>query len=943
MSDFHIHINHLTTELQREPLGIDTRRPRFGWKLTSEGRNKSQKAYRIQLSDNSELFYSGRDILWDTGKVISSQSVFIEYAGPVLKSFGEYDWRVKVWDEKDVESDWSDVACFEMGILDCCGWTAKWVEPQQENVRTEPIPENPFKYFGQSYTPPEPREETLHPCQFLRKKFGVSGKIKKARIYATAHGIYTLELNGHPVDDREFAPEFTDYDKYLAYQTYDVTEQLTQGDNVVGAVLADGWYAGRLGMFGDSCQFGNRLGFLLQLRVEYEDGTVQTVASDRTFKSSVGPYIYSDIFIGEKYDARRKCPDWSKAEFDDSRWTNVLEKSYDFKNLAAQYGESVRKITTIPAAKVITTPKGETVIDLGQNIAGRMRMKVAGPAGTKVTLEHSEMLDENGNFMNNIMGRNKDQTDVYILNGRGEEIYEPKFTFHGFRYVRLTGYPGTPSADDFEGIVLSSDFPQIGSFECSDKKLNRLQQNIVWSQRSNMLSIPTDCPQRERTGWTGDIQVFLPTGCYNMELDSFITRWLRNVRLDQKSDGQIPFIVPDLKSYQSFLPRYGISSAGWGDACIIVPWTLYRLYGDKRVLKENYEMMAKWLDYVKQSAEENVPAELEGKLTPEQRERQKYLWNTGKHFGDWLIPSLSTSDGSVDMAKSAKLTREFVPTCYFAYSAELMSKIAKILGKEDEAEKYLILNEKIRSAFAEEYLHEDGSLTANFQGIYVLALKMRMVPDDQEEKVFSKLVSLIEANGKRLDTGFLSVAFLLDILCEYGRSDLAFDLLFQTKCPSWLYEVEKGATTIWEAWQAIMPNNKVMNVSYNHYAFGCVGDWMYRNIAGIILDKPGYSHFSVCPKLDERLTSCKASYQSSCGDISVQWSVRNNKMTFSVMVPTNTTATVKLPNAVLKNVAENGKNVSDNADFSSVRQYPDYLQLEVGSGDYSFTYSLCYV
>lgn len=802
----------------------------------------------------------------------------------------------------------------------------------------EPILENPFQYFAQPYKPAIPREKTLHPCLFLRKEFIAKGQIKRARIYATSHGIYTLEVNGHSTEDREFAPEFTSYEKYLAYQTYDITDRIHEGKNVVGAILADGWYAGRLGMFGDSYQFGDHLALLLQLLIEYADGTTETIGSDSSFRSSTGPYLYSDLFIGEKYDARKEIPGWSAPGFDDGGWAPVLEKAFGFDSLVAQYGAPVRRVASIPVKEILLTPKGDYVVDLGQNIAGRMRMRVQGPPGTTVTLEHSEVLDENGNFIHNIMGRNKDQIDVYVLKGTGVEIYEPKFTFHGFRYVKLSGFPGIPDIRDFTGIVISSDLGPSGYFSCSDGRINRLQENIQWSQRSNMLSIPTDCPQRERTGWTGDLQVFLPTGCFNMDLDAFITRWLRNARLDQKQDGQIPFIVPDIKSNQNFIPRYGISSAGWGDACIIVPWTLYRLYGDQRILEENYDMMLKWLHYVQHEAENNNPDDIGENQTPEERERRKYLWNTGKHFGDWLIPSLSTSDGGIDMAKSAQLTRELVPTCFYAYSAELLAKISYILGKSEEARALSFLNAKIRKAFAAEYLRKDGRFRAHFQGIYVLALKMKMVPDTMREKVFSQLVSLIQNNRNCLDTGFLSVPFLLDVLCDNGRQDIAYDLLFQTKCPSWLYEVENGATTIWEAWQAIRPNHKITNVSYNHYAFGCVGDWMYRNIAGISPDKPGYSHFQISPRLDSRITYCKASYQSIYGRIAVDWSMQENTLYISVSVPVNTTATIHMSPLHLKNGIENSLSTLKGTTPLSVKQSSNDLQLEIGSGVYSFRF-----
>jgi alpha-L-rhamnosidase len=925
----------LTCEYLVDPIGIDIMKPRLIWELVSSGRGTMQTAYQIAVAATEKDLKEKNNWLWDSGKVSSAYSVHCEYDGPALQSRKRYFWMVRIWDEKDAVTAWSNIARWEMGLLHPEDWKAKWVEPHQRPVQKEKKLSIQEALNWASDRKDRTYEE-LNPCPMLRKQFTAGSQIKSARIYATAHGIYSIELNGNRISN-EFAPDFTAYDKYLQVQTYDVTDQLVPGNNVIGAILADGWYAGRIGLTGDSCNYGDRLALLLQMEIEYTDGSTETVISDHQFKAATGPLLYSDIFIGERYDARLENQGWSNAGYDDSQWEQVNTVDYGDTNLVAQYGEPVRAVQEIRPVKVLTTPKGETVVDLGQNIAGRMRMKVNGPSGTVVTLEHSETLDEHGNFLMNIMGRNKDQQDVYVLKGGGAEIYEPRFTFHGFRYVKVTGYPGQATTDDFTGVALCSDMAISGGFECSDARINQLQSNILWSQKGNMLSIPTDCPQRERAGWTGDLQIFAATACFNMNMAAFLTRWLRNLALEQEEDGQVPIVIPYPQNYRLDY----ISSAGWGDACVIVPWVLYNKYGDLRILQTNYATMARWVAYIEKTAAGNIPANLDGELGPGRKERQKYLWNTGFHFGDWLTPSVSIDfeTGNVDMMKSALATMDLVPTFFYAYSTELMSKIAGLLGKKDEAQRYEELNRKIREAFASEYLDKDGRLKTNLQGMCVLALKLNMVPDQARDQVLEQLLALIEQNGDKLDAGFLSAPFLMDVLCENGYQEVARKLFYQTECPSWLYEVERGATTVWETWQAIMPSGKVTNVSYNHYAFGCIGDWMYRVIAGLNADQPGYKHIVIKPEPDERLTYAKASYHSIYGEIVSHWQCMDDKLKLKVKIPPNTTATVWLPGAVVAKVAENGKNITESRDIFSKRQVGDRAVLEIGSGEYSFEYT----
>jgi alpha-L-rhamnosidase len=920
-----------------KPLGIDIRKPRLSWELSSSERGQAQASYRVQVAESLKALAGSGPYAWDSGEVASSSPIHVEYQGSALASKRRYYWRVKVKAASGGESDWSEPSYWEMGLLEKSDWKAHWIEPVQSPVRTEPKLDirqmMNYKDLDAGGDHPE-----LLPCPYIRREFAVSGKVARARLYATAHGLYALELNGSRVGDIEFAPEMTAYQGYLMYQTYDVTPLVCEGANCLGAILADGWWAGRVGMMGDSCHYGDKLGLLAQLEVEYEDGRIETIASDESFKFSDGALRYSDIFIGERYDSGYEKTGWSAAGFDDSSWKAVEAIGKELGPLVAQYGEGVKVVQELKAQRGLVTPKGETVIDFGQIFAGRVRIRVKGAkAGITIGLEHSEILDEECNFLMNIMGRHKDQRDAYVTKG-GVESFEPRFTFHGFRYVRVTGYPGKVNPADFTGVVLASALEKTGSFECSDPRLNRLQENILWSQRSNMLSIPTDCPQRERAGWTGDIQIFAPTACFNMDVGPFLSRWLRNVAVDQLPNGEVPMVVPFLKSYS--LGELGNSSAGWGDAAVIVPWVLYQKYGDKRVLEENYETMRRWVAYIEKTARENVPEGFESK-DPERIERQKYLWNTGFHFGDWLTPSVSIdmATGEVDMMKSAFLTKELIPTCFYAHSTYLMARISKVLGKEAEAKNYDELNRKVRDAFYKEYVGADGKLPLHLQGAYVLALAFDMVPEDKRGALVAQLLDLIKANEGKLDTGFLSVPFLMDVLCDSGHIDVARELLFQSGCPSWIYEVEKGATTMWEAWQAITPSGKVMKVSYNHYAFGCVGDWLYRKIAGFDQAAPGYAKILVDPDLDCGLEWARASYRSAYGKAAAGWKRSDGNVSVDVTVPPSARATVKLRGAKLGGVFEGGKAASGAPGVVSAVQGPEGVELEIGSGSYRFEYA----
>ncbi len=883
---------NLKCELMENPIGMDILKPRLSWEIISDKKEMMQSAYQVIVAESEEDLMHEKNVIWNTDVVATDSSINCEYNGPTLKSKQRYYWKVRIWDENNNISNYSSVAFWEMGLLEESDWEAKWISCNIDRANVYK-PNN----IMEAMTPQQFDDSSFNQCPYLRKEFEISKEVESARIYVTAHGVYDLFLNGNKVNDNLLAPEYNDYDSFIHYQTYDVTKHVSCGENTFGAILGDGWYSGFIGVMSINQQYGEDISLLMQMEIKYSDGTVQKIVSDESFRSATGPLIYSELYKGEKYDARKELVGWNLNGYNDSNWKECLIQNFKKDNLIAFYGEPIRIVKEFKPKSIYTSPKGETIIDLGQVIAGKFRVKLTGKSGMQVSFTCSEITQPNGDFLMNIMGVNKDQKDIYICKDDKEVIYEPRFTYHGFRYIKVEGYEGTFSVDDFTALVISSDLQQNGEFKCSDNRINKLQSNIFWSQRANFISIPTDCPQREKAGWTGDIQVYASTAAFNMGTSAFLSRWMKSVETEQLEDGQIPMIVPYMKDYSTLVAQsMGThSSAGWGDACIIVPWVLYNTYGNKRALEDNYHVMKKWVAYIERTASENI-IDVKGEMTPERKERQKYLWNTGFHFGDWLAPSLTINEaGEIDMHRSAFLSKDVVAPCFYAYSTELMSKIANILNQKTDEVYYKELNQKIRKAFADEYISEDGTIQGGFQGIYVLALEMNLVPENLKLKVVQKLVDLIEGNGYKLDTGFLSIPFLLDVLYDNGHKDIAYILLFQTECPSWLYEVEKGATTIWEAWQAIKPDGEPTNVSYNHYAFGCVGDFIYRRIGGIQNTEVAYKHISIQPDFECGLTSAETSYKSVHGLISVQWELKDKKVDVKVKVPGNTRATVILP------------------------------------------------
>lgn len=838
------------------PLGLDEKEPMFQWRVDGEG-SMIQKGFQLQLS-KEETF---DNICFDTGIIIQQNQAWQGKLAGILEPRTRYYIRLRILDENDSFSRCSRTYWFETGLMgDTMG--AMWIEPEQEDAVEEPE----CCHIGEVFIPGKavPAEQRLRPLPQLRRSFCVSKEVRSARLYASARGIYSASLNGCKVDGRYFAPEITDYRKRFFYQTYDVGFLLKKGENRLKVILSDGWYTGRIGLSGDSCQYGRRLAFWGILEIKYTDGTSMRIFSDESFESGTGEYCYADLFMGEMHDLRKTVREWKPIR--------VLP-ACDIM-LVGQKRPPVVELERLLPKRIFRTSKGETLIDFGKVLAGIVEMRAEGKSGTKIRLEFCEHLDNEGNYYQHIAGRNNDQVDTVILSGSGVELFHPQFTYHGFRYVKITGYPGELKKSNFCAVVLGTKLRSTLCFHCSDERINQLQSNIANSQRGNMISLPTDCPQREKSGFTGDIQVYGTTGCYNMDLEHFLEDYLREVRDAQEENGEVPNIAPNFPKMRLLQQRTNgcQSSAGWGDACILLPWIVYRMYGSCRVLYENYQMMKKWMAFVKTEAPDGI-------------------WKNDTHFGDWLIPSLTENGMNID--ESLKELRYIVATCYYAKSAETLGDIAEILGENGDSSYYRSLAREIKDAFTNTFAIGE-KLTVDYQGMYVLALAMDMVPEERAREYAERLNELIVENGYRLDTGFMSVRYLLKVLKDYGHQPTAARLLFQEECPSWLYQVNKGATSIWEKWDAVTPDNKVNMVSFNHYSFGCVGEFIYEEIAGVKPLAPGFLKTLIAPDFRFGLASLSLSYETPGGSLTVAWETKNDEIHLEVVVPFNVEAVLKL-------------------------------------------------
>ena len=932
-------VQQLRTEYLPEPLGIDTASPRLGWQLasTSSERGQRQSAYRILVASDPARLARDEGDLWDSGQVQSEETIQVAYAGKPLRSGQRVFWKVRSWDQAGKPSAWSSPASWGMGLLRSEDWKGRWISFRDAS-------------------PLRTNRNVLHlpPARHYRKEFRTRANVARATLHVSALGLVEVHLNGRRVGDGYFEPGWADYARRVHYRTHDVTALVNGGrDNCVGAIVAEGWYSGYVGYgllvgYGPAKTgryfYGRTPSWIGQLDIEYADGSKETVGTDTSWQvTGDGPFSEADLIMGEAYDARREIVDWSLPR-GGRRWAwepairaednaalpatfhDVLgprEVSVGFRKppkMQAYAAPPIRVTAELPA-KAMSEPKpGVHVFDLGQNIAGIIRLKVKGPSGTRVQIRYGEMRHPDGRLMTENL-RKARATDYYTLRGDPQgEIWQPRFTYHGFQFVELTGLPTKPGLDAVTGLALNNDTPAAGEFACSDEVMTRFWQNTVWTQRANFVEMPTDCPQRdERLGWMGDAQIYVRTATFNADVAAFYTKWLDDLVEAQRDSGAYPDYCPYPMAHGSPGQTWGTA---WTDAGVICPWTIWRVYGDTRLVERMWDSLGRFMAWRKTRA-------------PDFKGRKD-----GNGWGDWL-----------NVREETPL--EYVDAAYFALDARLMSDMAAAIGKSAEAEEYRRLHEQVRDVFRKTYLKDDGSLSVNTQTAYALAIAFRLMPDDRLPAASELLAERIRKNDVRMATGFLGTKSLLPALTAGGHHDLAVRLFQSRRFPSWGYEVVNGATTVWERWDSYTKEhgfngsegnqNASMN-SFSHYSFGAVMEWAFRNLAGIDALEPGYRRIAIAPrppetdsKLDPRpIEWVKARYDSIRGRIESAWRREDDKLVLEVAIPPNTTGVVRVPAASPESVKEGGKPLADAPGVKVIDAAPGRIAVEVGSGRYRF-------
>ncbi len=877
----------LLCEYTSNPLGIDVSSPRFSWVLDHSERGQLQSAYQVLVASSRGNLEGDNGDKWDSGKTASGESINVLYEGSSLESGKTYSWKVRVWDKDKKMSPWSKVATFEMGLLNSDDWEGEWIEGKSHGESTSSDPFQGTKKIPYGY--------------LLRKEFSVDKDIARARVYVSGLGYYELYINGDKVGDSVLDPGWTDYKKRVLYSTCDVSKYLKKGENAVGIMLGNGRYIKAYG-------YGSPR-VLLQLNIEFTDDTSESIVTDNTWKTAQGPIVANDIYNGETYDARLEKLGWDTSFYDDSDWDEAKIADGPGGKLVSQANFPPIKVTRIIQPRQITNPQPEVyVYDFGQNFTGWVRLCVNGPRGTNVSLRYAELLHEDG-MINAVPNRGAKATDTYILKGEGEEVYEPRFTYHGFRYVEVAGFPGTPTLESIEGRVVHSAVEPVGGFVCSNSLINHIHRNVLWGQLSNLMSVPTDCPQRdERMGWMGDAQLSAEEAIYNFDMAGFYTKWLEDIRDSQAEDGSVPDVVPP---YWSNYP----ADPAWGTACVVIPWCLYQYYRDERVLEQNYSVIKKWVDFLSTKSEDYIVSYFK--------------------YGDWCPPA---------HVKPVDTPMELTSTWYYYHDALILSKIAHILGRPDEAEHYSQLSSKIKEAFNKKFLKDDHYATGS-QTCNVLPLFLDMVPEDKKQAVLKNLIDdIVVTHGAHLNTGIVGTRYILDVLTKYGQANLAYKLAVQTTYPGWGYMIREGATTLWERWEYLAEGG--MN-SHNHIVFGSVDAWFYKTLAGINIDSasPGFRRINIKPYIVGNLKYVSASIKTIRGMVSSSWTRRDNSLVLNVTLPVNSQAKVSVPKMGLESVIvkEDGRTiwkddsyVEGMAGIIGADEDENYVTFDVGSGSYSF-------
>jgi alpha-L-rhamnosidase len=874
LSDIDGAIVNLRVNRLVNPSGIVDMHPMLSWQITSKSHNVMQTAYEIVVR-------SGAEVVWQTGKVMSDCSIGVPYEGKPLVSGTRYSWRVRVWDNKNRVSTWSNPSgSWLTGLYSIQEWKAQWIEPAGEFTK----------------------KNTSSPI--MRKQFRLTKPILSAVAYITSHGMNEIYLNGKKIGNYHYAPGWTAYGKRLQYYTYDVTSSMQQGENACGIMLGQGWMLSPMSWNRNYkyADITSSVGAYAQIVITYKDSSHDTIATDSTWKYSYGEVQNSTIYDGETIDANKIQYGWNDIGFDDAKWSAVQVAYYDNRNLVNCENEPVVTHSLVNPVKLLITPKGEKVIDFGQNLVGSEIVTVKGFHGQKITISHAEVLDEKGNFYTTNLRSAKAQS-CYICSGNAD-TFQPHFTFYGFRYIKVDGWNGNINPEDFKAAVNYSSFEENGNFSCSNDTVNRLQSNIQWGLRGNFIDIPTDCPQRdERLGWTGDAQVFFRTATFNARVENFFKKWLKDLMACQRVDGRVANVIPDV------LDENDAGRTGWADASTIIPWEHYMAYGDKQILINQYPSMKAWVDYMSNQSKD-------------------YLWTSGWHFGDWLAFSAPNDcDG-----RSSVTSKRLIQQCFFAHSAYLVSRAAETLENDVDAAKYKTLSNKAKDAFCNAYLTKAGYLMSDTQTAYVLALYFNMLPDSMRQTAARRLAELVNEYG-HITTGFLGTPYICDVLTQNGYNDLAYKLLMHKEYPGWLYPVTMGATTIWERWNSMMPDCTIpdngMN-SFNHYSYGAIGDWLYRDAVGIQETSPGFKTIRIMPHIGGDFSSMYACENTPFGEISASWKINANTVSLNVVIPVNTTAEIFIPAKPSDIVTMNGKCVKNYVSLEG------YAVVKVGSGKYVF-------
>ncbi len=968
----------MRVEYLDRPLAVNERHPRLSWLLAAEARDQRQSAYHVLVASTPEFLARDLGDLWDSGRVEGDVTAHIEYRGRPTAAGQACHWKVRSFDAAGRPGPWSEASVWEVG-LSPNDWKAQWIDAtpmpiaieirravyqtpdakvqrdvtpiiagvvkakasgaaREFNITNESLGGDPARDIAKVLVVDYSINGTVFQARLnenstlaladsalpaLRKAFVLDKPVRRARLHATALGVYELHLNGVRVGDQHLAPGWTDYRRRVRTQTYDVTSALDKGQNVLGAVVAPGWFSGHAGLFNAVRFYGDDPALLAQLEIEFTDGSATRIVSNASWKQAPTGKLQADLLKGETHDARADAAlnGWTRAGFDDAAWIGVRTRE-EQRILEPDVSEPVRIVATLPAKSMSEPAPGKWTFDLGQNMVGVARLRLSGaaspPSGAVITLRHAEILNPDGTiYTQNLRGATS--TDTYITRGGNTdnpEEWTPRFTFHGFRYVEVTGLTTRPSLDTITGIVLASDLPVAGTFECSDPALNQLQSNIQWGLRGNYLSIPTDCPQRdERMGWMADAQVFLPTATRNADVAAFTTKWVTDIIDAQREDGAHSDVAPVMKGL-----TYG--TPAWADAGTIVPWVMCQAYGDKRILERSIDSMVRWIEWCREHSTDLI------------RDRDR-----GNDYGDWLSIKADTP-------------KDLLGTAYFAHSTQIVAQSLRVLGRDSDAARYEQLFDDIKAAFIAKYVGPDARIHGDTQTGAILALRFGLLPDALRATVADRLVADIRAKDDHLSTGFVGVSHLLPTLDDAGHADVALRLLHQDTFPSWLFSVRHGATTIWERWDGWTPQTGPhpdwgMN-SFNHYSLGSCGQWMFDRLGGIA-PHPHYSstttgtHATIRPCIDPALTYVKATRRTIRGDFACAWRVESGTIHIDATIPANATATVHIPASSPDLVRESGQPITQAKGVRSQplpthgSAEPGTTTLELGSGEYHFT------